>query len=57
MFGKLRKTTKHYLRRGVFWAWTGDKNMTFLHKAMIVLSCCNVTIFIIYVPALQDVFI
>lgn len=57
MNGKLRKTIKCYLRNGRFWAGTGNKNMTFLHKTIIVLSCCNITIFIIYVPVLQDAFI
>jgi len=57
MYGKLLKTIKSYVKSGGFWAGTGDKNMTFLHEAIIILTCCNVTIYIIYVPVFQDVFI
>lgn len=57
MFARLHKTIKHYVRSGGFWAGTGDKNMASLHKAIIVLKCCNIEIFIIYVPVLQDAFI
>jgi hypothetical protein len=56
MYGKLFKTMKHFMRKGGFWAGIGDKNMTFLHKVIIALKCCNIMIFIIYIPVLQDTF-
>ena len=57
MYGKLLKTIKHCLRKGGICVGKRDKNITFLHKVIIALTCCNITIFVIYVPVLQDAFI
>lgn len=57
MYGKLLKTIKHCLRKGGICVGKRDKNITFLRKVFIALTCCNITIFIIYVPVLQDTFI
>ena len=57
MNGKLLKTIKYYLSNGGIWKNELNKNMTFVHKAIIVLTCCNITIFIVYVPVLNRYFI
>jgi len=57
MNGKLLKTINHYLRTGRFLKDKLNKSMTFLHKVLIVLTSCNIRIFIIYMPAFQDTFI
>ena len=57
MVKKLLKTMKHYVRKGGICVGKCDKNITFLRKVFIALTCCNIAIFIIYVPVLQDTFI
>ena len=57
MDGKLLKTIKNYLKNSGFWQNIFDQNMTFARKVIIILTCCNVTIFIIYVPVLDTYFI
>jgi|GEM_PF-1555686 len=57
MSGKLLETIKHCLRTGGIWSDKRVKSMTILHKAIIFLTCCNVTIVVIYVPVLQGIFI
>lgn len=52
MFGKLLKIIKRYVKSGGFRAGAGDRSMTFQHKAIIALTFCNVTIFVIYAPVL-----
>ncbi len=53
MSRKLLKTIMHYLRNGGFWKDNLNKNMTFAHKAIIALTCCNIIIFIVYGPVLD----
>ena len=55
MFEKLLKTMKRTMRRGGFWIGVSEKTIMFIHKAIFDLSCCNVIIFIIYMPAFQDI--
>lgn len=57
MYGELLKTMKRYVRNSVFGAGIGDENTTFLHKAIIALTCCNISIFNVYAHVLQDDFI
>lgn len=55
MFRKLLKTMKRTLRKGGFWIGIGEKTMRFMHQVIFDLSYCNVMIFIIYMPAFQDI--
>lgn len=55
MFGNLLKTMKRTITKGGFCIGIGEKTMMFIHKAIFDLSCCNVIIFIIYMPAFQDI--
>jgi hypothetical protein len=55
MFRKLLKTMKLTLRKGGFWIGIGEKTMRFMHQVIFDLSYCNVMIFIIYMPAFQDI--
>ena len=57
MYGKLLKTLKHSMKKGRFWEGAGDKTILFLHEAIINLTCCNIMIFIIYMPVFSDTFI
>jgi|MTBAKSStandDraft_2_1061841.scaffolds.fasta_scaffold55160_2 hypothetical protein len=57
MCGNLRKTIKYCLKTGGIWADKRDQNMTFPHKAEVIIICCNVRIFIVYLSVLQDIFI
>ena len=57
MCGNLRKTIKYCLKTGGIWADKRDQYMMFLHKVEVALTCCNVRIFIVYLPVLQDIFI
>ncbi len=57
MNGKILKTIKHYLRNSGFWKDNLNKNMTFAHKAIIALTYCNITIFIVYGPIFDPYFI
>jgi hypothetical protein len=55
MFGNLLKTMKRTITKGGFCIGIGEKTMMFIHKAIFDLSYCNIMIFIIYMPALQDI--
>ena len=57
MKGKVLKTIKYYLKNSGYWRNMLDQNMTFMRKAIIILTCCNITIFIVYVPVLDSYFI
>ena len=54
---KLLKTIKYHPKNSGLWRNILDQNMTFVRKVMVVLTCCNITIFIIYVPVLDSYFI
>ena len=57
MNGKLLKRIENYQRYGEYWRNMLDKNMTFLHKATIFVTSCNIGFFNIYAPILDAYFI
>jgi hypothetical protein len=57
MIRKLLKTIKYYLKNSGFWRNILDQNMTFVRKPIIILTSCNITFFIVYMPVLDSYFI
>jgi len=57
MNGKLLKTIDNFMHIGLFLRDKFDKNTTFMHKAITVLICCNITIFVINALVLHDIVI
>ncbi len=50
---KQQKLIVNYLRIGGYWRDMINKKLTFLHKATVTLICCNLCIFIVFIPVLD----
>jgi hypothetical protein len=57
MTKNLPKTFKHLLRINRFWPKSCNKNITALYKVVIVLTYCNIELFIVYVTCLTVTFV